>query len=142
MENNKPRKISFIILAFFYIFLYISKALLEKEKEKGFNSNGLDSAQAAQIHAESRARPRPRGEFAQRPSAFWLTGDGFGYCFSESLTICTEIPQVLILHSATPRCRTAEVRSPARLGRPDYARIGALERQAPNQTPLRAFPLS
>jgi hypothetical protein len=34
MENNKPRKIGFTILAFFYIFLHISKALLEKEKEK------------------------------------------------------------------------------------------------------------
>jgi hypothetical protein len=34
MENNKPRKINFTILAFFYIFLHISKALLEKEKEK------------------------------------------------------------------------------------------------------------
>jgi hypothetical protein len=34
MENNKPRKIGFTILAFSYIFLHISKALLEKEKEK------------------------------------------------------------------------------------------------------------
>jgi hypothetical protein len=34
MENKKPRKIGFTILAFFYIFLHISKALLEKEKEK------------------------------------------------------------------------------------------------------------
>ena len=34
MENNKPRKISFTILAFFYIFLHISKVFLKKEKEK------------------------------------------------------------------------------------------------------------
>jgi hypothetical protein len=66
------------------------------------NSIGLISAQTAQSIAEARARPRPRGRFAQRPSAFWLTGDGFGYYFSESLTICIEVPQVLILHSGTP----------------------------------------
>jgi hypothetical protein len=34
MENNKPRKISFIILAFFYIFLHIFEALLKKKKKK------------------------------------------------------------------------------------------------------------
>ena len=34
MENNKPRKISFTFLAFFYIFLHISKALLKKKKKK------------------------------------------------------------------------------------------------------------
>jgi hypothetical protein len=33
-ENNKPRKISFTILAFFYIFLHISKSLVKKKKEK------------------------------------------------------------------------------------------------------------
>jgi hypothetical protein len=87
MENNKPRKISFTILAFFYIFLHISKVFLKKKKGKELNRTGPDSAQAAQIRAKSRARPRPRGEFAQRPSAFWLTGDRFGYCFSKSLTL-------------------------------------------------------
>jgi hypothetical protein len=34
MENNKSRKISFTILAFFYIFLHIFEALLKKKKEK------------------------------------------------------------------------------------------------------------
>jgi hypothetical protein len=33
-ENNKPRKIGFTILGFFYIFLYISKVLLKKKKKK------------------------------------------------------------------------------------------------------------
>ena len=32
-ENNEPRKISFIILGFFYNFLHISKVLLKKKKE-------------------------------------------------------------------------------------------------------------
>ena len=34
MENNKPRKISFTILAFFYIFLHISKVFLKKKKKR------------------------------------------------------------------------------------------------------------
>ena len=34
MENNKPRKISSTILAFFYIFLHIFESLLKKKKEK------------------------------------------------------------------------------------------------------------
>ena len=37
MENNKPRKISFTILAFFYIFLQIFKVFLQKKKGKGIN---------------------------------------------------------------------------------------------------------
>jgi hypothetical protein len=32
-ENKKSRKISFTILAFFYIFLHVSKAFLKKKKE-------------------------------------------------------------------------------------------------------------
>jgi hypothetical protein len=34
MENNKPRKISFTFLAFFYIFLHISKVFLKKKRKK------------------------------------------------------------------------------------------------------------
>jgi hypothetical protein len=34
MENNNSRKISFTILAFFYIFLHIFESLLKKKKEK------------------------------------------------------------------------------------------------------------
>jgi cytochrome c1 len=33
-ENKKSRKIGFTILAFFYIFLHISKVSLKKKKEK------------------------------------------------------------------------------------------------------------
>jgi hypothetical protein len=33
-ENKEPRKISFTILAFFYIFLHIFESLLKKKKEK------------------------------------------------------------------------------------------------------------
>jgi hypothetical protein len=34
MENKKSRKISLIILGFFYNFLWISKVLLKKKKKK------------------------------------------------------------------------------------------------------------
>jgi hypothetical protein len=66
MGNNKPRKISFKILAFFYIFLHISKALLEKEKEKGRNSNGPVSAQ----------RPKSREERCPRAPALATLHEG------------------------------------------------------------------
>ena len=48
MENNKPRKISFTILAFFYIFLHISKVFLKKKRKRvkqnwaGFSPDGPD----------------------------------------------------------------------------------------------------
>jgi hypothetical protein len=46
----------------------------------------------------NRARARARaGCFAKRASSFWLTGNEFGYCFSESLTICTEVLRFLFL---------------------------------------------
>jgi hypothetical protein len=106
------------------------------------NSTGLHLAQIGPVIAEARARPRPRGMFAQRPSAFWLTGDGFSYCFSESLTICTEVPQVLILHSGTPPMShdggpiTGKVR-PAELHKDWRSRAADTK-----SDPLRAFPLS
>jgi hypothetical protein len=42
------------------------------------------------------------GDFAERPSGFWLTGDGFGYYSSKSLTICTEVLWFLILRRRRP----------------------------------------
>jgi hypothetical protein len=33
-ETMEPRKISFTILAFFYIFLHISKVLLKKKRKR------------------------------------------------------------------------------------------------------------
>jgi hypothetical protein len=75
MENNKPRKISFTILAFFYIFLHISKALLEKEKGKCSNSDGPDSAQ----RPSSREERRPRAPARARSLAVLHEGPhGFG----------------------------------------------------------------
>jgi hypothetical protein len=61
MENNKPRKISFTILAFFYIFLHISKALLEKEKVETVMAGFSPAAQFQGGKAPTRARA---GDFA------------------------------------------------------------------------------
>ena len=58
MENNKPRKISFTILAFFYIFLPISKVFLKK-KRKRVKQNWAGFSPAAQVQggkAPARAR--------------------------------------------------------------------------------------
>ena len=48
MENNKPRKISFTILAFFYIFLHIFESLLKKKKEKLYTVLGSNRPAPAQ----------------------------------------------------------------------------------------------
>jgi hypothetical protein len=58
-ENNKPRKIGFTILVFFYNFLHISKAG-QKKKKKMWNSIGLILARTGPTTQETRARPRPR----------------------------------------------------------------------------------
>jgi hypothetical protein len=68
MENNKPRKISFTILAFFYIFLHISKVFLKKKKKRG-KQNWADSGpdgpspegkRARALHALATLRRGPR----------------------------------------------------------------------------------
>jgi hypothetical protein len=52
------------------------------------------------------ARPRARAvDFAERPSVFWQTGNGFFHYFIESLTVCKKAPHVLILYE--PRSPTA-----------------------------------
>jgi hypothetical protein len=59
MENNKPRKISFTILAFFYIFLHISKVFLKKKKKR-IKQNWAGFSPAAQSREERRPRaPAP-----------------------------------------------------------------------------------
>jgi hypothetical protein len=70
MENNKPRKISFTILSFFYIFLQISKVLLKKKKEKVETVMGWIQPRRPRF-TQKRARARARGAgFAQRPPQF------------------------------------------------------------------------
>jgi hypothetical protein len=63
MENNKSRKISFTILAFFYNFLQISKVPLKK-KRKNFKQYWANSSPGGPSPSGFvRARPRPRGRF-------------------------------------------------------------------------------
>jgi hypothetical protein len=59
MENKESRKIGLAFLPFSVIF-YIFLKLDRKRKEKRRNSVGPNLAQAAQVHAETRTRPRPR----------------------------------------------------------------------------------
>ena len=98
MENNKPRKISFTILSFFYNFLHISKALLEKEKEKDWIELGrIQPSGPGPGRKGARAHPRP-GCFAQRDSRFLLSTNGFSYCLTRSLTLCKKVPRILSLY--------------------------------------------
>ena len=55
MENNKPRKNSFIILAFFYIFLHILK-LCWKKKKKKIKGNWAGFSPAAKDQGGKRPR--------------------------------------------------------------------------------------
>ena len=59
MENNKPRKISFTTLSFFYNFLQISKVFLKKKKKRG-KQNWADSGPDGPNLRENGAHPRPR----------------------------------------------------------------------------------
>jgi len=93
MENNKSRKISFIILAFFYSFLHILK-LCWKKKKKKIKGNWAGFSPAAQ----DQGGKRPRGDFAAKSSAFCLTGDRFVYCFSKSLTLYNQTLRFLSIH--------------------------------------------
>jgi hypothetical protein len=97
MENQRSMKIGLTLLGFFYNFLHISKVGQKKkrEKEKQYwaksGSDGLGPRGNARAHAHA-------GGFSERPLGFWLTRTGFTYYSSESLTICTEVPQILFLH--------------------------------------------
>jgi hypothetical protein len=62
MENNKPRKISFTILAFLYIFLHILK-LCWKKKKKKIKGNWAGFSPAAQDQGGKRPRARALWRF-------------------------------------------------------------------------------
>jgi hypothetical protein len=69
MKNNKPRKISFTILAFFYIFLHISKVFLKKKKKR-INRAGPVLAQTAQDQGKTRPRAPAPWRFCRTAPAF------------------------------------------------------------------------
>jgi hypothetical protein len=81
------------------------------------------------------------GDFAERPSGFWLTGDGFGYYFLESLTVYRKDPHVLILHrtrsttTAARRMNSGEV-VPVDLRNDRCSRAAITELNRPRVFPL------
>jgi hypothetical protein len=87
---------------FFYLFLKLDR----KRKEKRCNIAGPNLVQAAQQWAEARPRPRARGNFALRPSGFWVSGNKFLYCFYVSLTVYRNTLQLLFLYATRPRRRS------------------------------------
>jgi hypothetical protein len=113
MENNKPRKISFTILAFFYIFLHIFKAPLKKKKEKVETVLGwFQPSGPVPERKGARARPRP-GDFAQGPPRFRLTATRFFYCLIKSLTVCTKLLSLLPILCLKSPTVLAHRRAPA-----------------------------
>jgi hypothetical protein len=69
MENNKPRKISFTILAFFYIFLHIFESLLKKKKEK----------ELIELGRIQPSGPGPEGKRARAPPRWRLYRKDLGF---------------------------------------------------------------
>jgi hypothetical protein len=113
MENKKSRKIGLTILGFFYNFLQFPKASLKK-KRKRLNSTGPVSAQAAQVHAETRARPR--GRLCRRALRVLANWRWVRSLLTESLTVCRKDPIVLILRRgrSPTASRAAELRRACR----------------------------
>jgi hypothetical protein len=66
MENNKPRKIGFTILAFFYIFLHISKTFQKKKKEKASTVMGWIQPRRPRSRAKRARAPAPAVGFLQK----------------------------------------------------------------------------
>ena len=87
MENNKPRKISFTILAFFYIFLPIFESLLKKKKGKELIEPGRIQPIGPVPEKKASARARP-GSFAERTTRFYLSADRSDHYTTVSLTTC------------------------------------------------------
>ena len=104
MENNKPRKISFTILAFFYIFLHISKVFLKKKKKRD-KQDWADSGPDG---------PSQRGKRPRAAAPWRLCRKGLGVVFiwrqvlllfSESLTVYTKALHLLNFRRAESTTR-------------------------------------
>ena len=68
-ENNKPRKIGFTNLGFFYHFLEFFKVLLKKKKEKQ-KQCWADSSPGDSTPEGKRARARALAVFRKSPRGF------------------------------------------------------------------------
>jgi hypothetical protein len=114
--------------------------LLEKEKEKRFEQYSAKSSPSGPTAQESACARAHAGYFTESPSVFWLTGNGFGYYFSESLTVYTGVPRFLFLHRlGSPTMANTEPGSDE-LDWPEGAKTGANLRFTPNSNPEEYFP--
>jgi hypothetical protein len=140
MENNKPRKISFIILAFFYIFLHILK-LCWKKKKKKIKGNWAGFSPAAQ----DQGGKRPRA------AAPWrlCTGDlgvlvnlkqVYLLCFSVTDNLQKRPPVSVSSQGEVPDDGSARRSTGEPLHRPTGAVTGAPERWTPNRGLPEHFP--
>ena len=112
MENNKPRKISFTILAFFYIFLHISKVFLKK-KRKRVKQNWAGFSPAAQVQGGKRRPRAPRpGGFAERPPRLYLTANEPFHYSCVSLTDHKKAPAFLSISDWKSTTALAHRRAP------------------------------
>ena len=94
MENKKSRKIGLTILGFFYNFLEFIW-LWKKKKRKNqqqYWANFSPVSPGLRGIAPARA-----GYFAEKPSVFRLTRNGFFHYFLESLTLCRRVLRFLFL---------------------------------------------
>jgi hypothetical protein len=98
-------KIGLTFLGFFYHFLELLESCEKKKRKKNEQSWPNFSLGGPTVQGTG-ACPRARAaDFAERPSVFWLTGNGFFHYFIESLTVCKKAPHVLIIYE--PRSPTA-----------------------------------
>jgi hypothetical protein len=140
MENNKPRKISFTILAFFYIFLHIYKVFLKKKKKRD-KQNWADSGPDGPSLRENGTRPRPRGRFCAEALGVLTKPEQGRLLFSQVTDKSQKNPRVSVSSQGkVPDHGSARRGSGEHLRRPIKAMTGAPERWTPNRGLPEHFP--
>ena len=140
MENNKPRKISFTILAFFYIFLHISKVFLEKKKKRD-KQDWADSGPDGPSLRENGARPRPRGRFCAEALGVLTKPEQGRSLFSQVTDALHRGPPTSVSsHWEVPDGVQVRLSSGELLHRPIEAKTGAQLRLRPNLSPYECSP--
>jgi hypothetical protein len=132
MENNKSRKISFIILAFFYSFLHILK-LCWKKKKKKIKGNWAGFSPAAQDQGGKRPRARALWRFCTGDLGVLVNlKQVYLLCFSVTDNLQKRPPVSVSSHWEVPDGARARRSSGERLYRPIGVMTGAPERRTPN----------
>ena len=140
MENNKPRKISFTILAFFYIFLHIFKAPLKK-KRKNSKQYWAKFKLGGPTARETGARPRPRWQLCSKVLGVLTKPEQGRSLFSQVTDKSQKDPQVSVSSQGkVPDHGSARRGSGEHLRRPIKAMTGAPERWTPNRGLPEHFP--